>query len=290
MAIRNGRMALPRRGVSCPCEQEIDGHYDGLELYLMNRFVVDAWDGLSDAEIAAKDELLACIFRDYGVKMAVTGCIADDLMAHAEDTALGFAYREMLSVPMNDSLIGEATREFVGRLMLTDFFYAPASTRFHLCADGGLSLHSLSVAYRCVGMVRDDAAARAELGEHWEAIAIVCGMFHDVCKVGYYVPADNAWNGARYAVDEMRKGNYEHGELSVSILRRQYGDLLPQRAYDAVDWHMGEYDHRCNPARWEQVAPGEQSSAIATRERLMMESAFVRILHEADMASTQAGL
>lgn len=253
-------------------------------------FADSSWNGLSDGEIAAKDELVASISRDYGIGMAIHGDLADDLMVQAEDTALGYAYREMLSVPMNDDVLGNATREFVGRLMLTDFFYAPASTRFHLCADGGLSLHSLSVAYRCACLVRDDDEARAELGERWQAIAIVCGMFHDVCKVGYYVPADNAWNGALYAVDETRKGSYEHGELSVSILRKHYGDLLPQHAYDAVEWHMGEYDHRCNPARWERITPEEQAEAIATRERLVSESPFVRVLHEADMASTQAGL
>lgn len=253
-------------------------------------FTESSWNGLSDGEIAAKDELLASISRDYGIGMAIHGDLANDLMVQAEDTALGFAYREMLSVPMSDDALGKATREFVGRLMLTDFFYAPASTRFHLCADGGLSLHSLSVAYRCAGMVRDDDAARAELGGHWQAIAIVCGMFHDACKVNYYVPSDDPYSNVRYTVDELRRGSYEHGELSASILRKYYGDLLPQHAYDAVEWHMGEYDHRCNPARWERVTPEEQAEAIATRERLVSESPFVRILHEADMASTQAGL
>lgn len=257
----------------------------------MMDFADSSWNGLSDGEIAAKDELLAAISRDYGIGMAIGGDLADDLMVQAEDTALGYAYREMLSVPMSDGVLGNATREFVGRLTLTDFFYAPASTRFHLCADGGLSLHSLSVAYRCTGMVGDDEAARTELGESWKAIAIISGLFHDACKINYYVPSDSQYQyGAPYAVAEDRHGSYEHGELSVSILRKYYGDLLPQHAYDAIEWHMGEYDHRCNPARWERVTPEEQAEAIATRERLVSESPFVRILHEADMASTQAGL
>lgn len=263
---------------------------NGEDMLGIGAFVSEPWQGLSESEVAAKDALVSRINDEYGPDLAITGPIADEIMVRAEDTAIGWAYREMLSSPMGDDVYRRATSELLGDALMSDFFYAPASTRFHLCAEGGLSLHSLSVSDYCVSMVGNDRDAQEELGEHWKPIAVICAMFHDACKIGYYEPGTNLRNGAAYRVSEDRHGDHEHGERSVRMLRRYYGDALPQCAYDAVEWHMGEFDHRIAPPRWEHVTSEEQADAIATRDRLMRESPFVRILHEADMASTQAGL
>jgi hypothetical protein len=65
-------------------------------------------------------------------------------------------------------------------LQNSDFFQAPASTIFHGSQEGGLALHSLAV-----------TDLMKELNEMTEAeqpedSILVCGLFHDVCKIDFY--------------------------------------------------------------------------------------------------------
>ncbi|HBF14656.1 MAG TPA: hydrolase, partial [Clostridiales bacterium] len=68
----------------------------------------------------------------------------------------------------------------------TDFFTAPASTRYHGAHEGGLLEHSLNV-YDCLC----DILARPRMKEVYglsysdESIAIV-SLLHDVCKTNFY--------------------------------------------------------------------------------------------------------
>ena len=60
----------------------------------------------------------------------------------------------------------------------TDFFSAPASTRFHGACDGGLCMHSLNVYHA----LHDGFFTE---GESEESYAI-CALLHDLCKAGFY--------------------------------------------------------------------------------------------------------
>ena len=60
----------------------------------------------------------------------------------------------------------------------TDFFTAPASTRFHGACEGGLCMHSLNVYHA----LHDSFFAE---GESEESYAI-CALLHDLCKAGFY--------------------------------------------------------------------------------------------------------
>lgn len=64
----------------------------------------------------------------------------------------------------------------------SDFFVAPASTRFHGCHEEGLLEHSLNV-YDCL----KKNVERANLQDTYspETIAVV-SLLHDICKVNYY--------------------------------------------------------------------------------------------------------
>ena len=61
----------------------------------------------------------------------------------------------------------------------TDFFTAPASTRFHAAYEGGLVEHSLNVYEVMIAkhfdMEKDDL----------ESFTIV-SLLHDICKAGFY--------------------------------------------------------------------------------------------------------
>ena len=62
----------------------------------------------------------------------------------------------------------------------TDFFTAPASTRYHGCYEGGLVMHSLNVFAQLKKLCKWYDCDATD-----ESIAIVA-LFHDVCKVGCY--------------------------------------------------------------------------------------------------------
>ena len=60
----------------------------------------------------------------------------------------------------------------------TDFFTAPASTRFHGACEGGLCMHSLNVYHA----LHDTFFTE---GDSEETFAI-CALLHDLCKANYY--------------------------------------------------------------------------------------------------------
>ena len=125
----------------------------------------------------------------------------------------------------------------------SDFFTAPASTRYHLAYEGGLCEHSLNV-YDCLCdyLQRDRVKQRYGLKYSDESIAIVA-LLHDLCKINVYKP------GTRNVKDEFGKWQtipsydyddqipYGHGEKSVYIISG-YMRLTREEAF-AIRYHMG---------------------------------------------------
>lgn len=124
----------------------------------------------------------------------------------------------------------------------SDFFQAPASTRFHGAYSGGLLEHSLNV-YHCL----KDYLARPRVKEVYhmdydeESIAIVA-LLHDICKINCYKPGkrnvkvDGKWE----SVDTFEyedKLPYGHGEKSVYIITG-FMRLNREEAF-AIRYHMG---------------------------------------------------
>lgn len=64
----------------------------------------------------------------------------------------------------------------------SDFFVAPASTKFHGCHEGGLLQHSLNV-YDCLKRGLANAGLQNSYPE--ETVAVV-SLLHDICKVNFY--------------------------------------------------------------------------------------------------------
>ena len=125
----------------------------------------------------------------------------------------------------------------------SDFFTAPASTRYHSACEGGLLDHSLNV-YDCLKDYLERNKVKNEFGLSYseESIAIV-SLLHDVCKVGCYKA------GTRNVKDENGKWQtvptytfddplpYGHGEKSVYIVNG-FVRLTREEAM-AIRWHMG---------------------------------------------------
>ena len=61
----------------------------------------------------------------------------------------------------------------------TDFFTAPASTRFHAAYEGGLLEHSLNVYHVMMDKHYDSETDNLES-------CTICTLLHDLCKAGFY--------------------------------------------------------------------------------------------------------
>ncbi len=121
----------------------------------------------------------------------------------------------------------------------TDFFIAPASTRFHGSHEGGLLEHSMKVYeildYKMKNNVIDLYAP--------DDTIIIVSLLHDICKANFYkVDYRNAKNARGewekvpyYTVEDTIP--YGHGEKSVMMLT-EYIKLTPEEKY-CIRWHMG---------------------------------------------------
>ena len=126
----------------------------------------------------------------------------------------------------------------------SDFFTAPASTRFHNAFEGGLLRHSLNV-YDCLCSYMDTKRVKEDykLTASEETKAVVA-LLHDVCKVNFYrVSMRNAKNEQTgqwekvpyYEIHDTLP--YGHGEKSVYMVSG-FMRLSREEAM-AIRWHMG---------------------------------------------------
>ena len=121
----------------------------------------------------------------------------------------------------------------------TDFFRAPASTRFHGACESGLVMHSLNVYHA----LRE---RYFEEGDSEETFAI-CGLLHDLCKANFYKSGTRnvknevtgQWEKVpSYSIEDAFP--YGHGEKSVYLIER-FMRLRTAEAM-AIRWHMGGFD------------------------------------------------
>lgn len=126
----------------------------------------------------------------------------------------------------------------------SDFFTAPASTRFHGSYDGGLAQHSLNV-YNCLKayLERERVRELYNLNASEETMA-VCALLHDICKVNVYTRGTRnvkneetgQWEKVpTYFFDDRLP--YGHGEKSVYMITG-FMRLTREEAF-AIRYHMG---------------------------------------------------
>ena len=125
-------------------------------------------------------------------------------------------------------------------LQTTDFFTAPASTRYHCACPSGLVQHSVNVYEVMMEKHFDPETDSAE------SFAL-CALLHDVCKAQFYkVSSRNVKNERTgqwekvpsYVIEDAFP--YGHGEKSVFLIER-FVRLKPAEA-TAIRWHMGGFD------------------------------------------------
>lgn len=125
----------------------------------------------------------------------------------------------------------------------SDFFTAPASTRYHSAYEGGLCQHSINV-YHCLCdyLSRERVKEVYRLTADSETAAVIA-LLHDICKVNFYkVDYRNSKNEQGvwekvpyYRIDDQLP--YGHGEKSVYIISG-FMKLSREEAI-AIRYHMG---------------------------------------------------
>ena len=159
----------------------------------------------------------------------------------------------------------------------TDFFKAPASTRYHGSYEGGLLEHSLNVYDRLVWEMEKLIGLGWEEIYSPETIAIVA-LFHDLCKIDRYVlvekwrkDADGQWESYDAYDYNREKAEMGHGAQSVFYLQKFI--QLSEAEAQAIYWHMGAYD----------ISP---YSTLAHCSETFKWNPLAFLIHRADMAAT----
>ena len=133
----------------------------------------------------------------------------------------------------------EGIENLIDFLKNSDFFKAPASTRFHGSFEKGLMEHSMKV-YEILKHKVETSFVPINISQ--ESLIIIA-LLHDICKTNFYkVDYRNAKNALGvwekvpyYTVEDTIP--YGHGEKSVMMIT-EYIKLTPEEKY-AIRWHMG---------------------------------------------------
>lgn len=128
----------------------------------------------------------------------------------------------------------------------SDYFTAPASSKYHCVFAGGLSIHSWLVYQNLLKMLEDDSLPPIELSAE---SAFIITVFHDLCKTLFYSNKEWKWrkgeeSGARWhkqrlwtVDDQIPLG---HGERSLYMLQN-FIRVHKEEAL-AIRHHLGYLD------------------------------------------------
>jgi len=167
----------------------------------------------------------------------------------------------------------------------TDFYEAPASTKYHGCHAGGLLEHSLNV-YQCLDAKKNDETWREIFNSVTDENIIITALLHDLCKTNFYVmEMKNKKVYSETGTKMDSNGRYDwvsvpgytiedknpmgHGEKSV-IMAMSFIRLMPAEIYGIL-YHMGF------------TLPKEEYNSLSAA---IQKHPFVLAVHEADLEAT----
>lgn len=176
--------------------------------------------------------------------------------------------------------------KLITKLDSSDFFTAPASTRYHNAIKGGLADHSLNVYYNLRSLVKNKHLEK-EISE--ESI-IICGLLHDISKINLYEPSARnkkvySESGSKYdqlgrfdwvsemswaRVPEHERFQYGNHEETSEYMIRCFMPLTVEESVAILHHHGGKgYD-----------------SSNQNISYMMSVNPLLTLLHTADMIST----
>lgn len=189
-----------------------------------------------------------------------------------------------------ESMLKECEREGLDNLLnyirKSDFYTAPASTRYHSCHEGGLLEHSINVAKCLLFKISEGNIWSDVLKEVERESVILCSLLHDICKTNFYVVEmknKKIYSDKGKKIDSNGRFDWEtvpgfsvedkfpygHGEKSVMMIE-EFIKLKPIERY-AIRWHMGFT---------------EPKESYNTLSAAIEKYPFILALHEADLEAT----
>lgn len=187
------------------------------------------------------------------------------------------------------SLVKSVNREGIDKLIefveKSDFFTAPASTRFHGSVSSGLLIHSLNV-YDLFIQKCESPIFKEVLKDFPEESKIIVTLFHDLCKTYFYTTElrnKKIYSETGSKQDEQGRYDwksvpsytvkdripYGHGEKSVMMIEN-FIKLTNTERY-AIRWHMGYTEPKEN---WNTLSAAIEKYPV------------ILALHEADLEAT----
>lgn len=175
------------------------------------------------------------------------------------------------------SLINKIDRPGIDNLLSflekSDFYTAPASTRYHEAYAGGLAQHSLHV-YNVLNVLYKNMYPEEEYAKMEESI-ILSGLMHDFAKIGCYETESRnrknkvtgKWEAYDMYVFKEKHPVAPHGSKSVILLQKFV--FLKMHEIMAISWHHGGFN----------ASQAEMSSYMEA----VKQSPLVLMLHTADM-------
>lgn len=168
--------------------------------------------------------------------------------------------------------------ELIDWLDTTDFFRAPASTRFHEAWGGGLLEHSLRVhnwLKALVDFYTTNPLANGSTADLTSESVAITALCHDFCKIGCYKTEmrwrkdqHNRWE--QYPTYKFEEDFAFGGHGSKSVYLVQHFIKLSPAEAAAINCHMGS---------WDQSPYGKPGAVFETNP-------LAWLLHVADGAAT----
>lgn len=125
----------------------------------------------------------------------------------------------------------------------SDFFTAPASTRYHGCYPGGLCDHTVNV---ILEMQELNDFYKLEVDDD---DIVIAGLCHDLCKIDVYeeaivnIPPQRSKSGKWEQQPGYKKNDkLPMGHGAKSLARALSCLRLSEEIQQAIYWHMGAFD------------------------------------------------
>ena len=167
----------------------------------------------------------------------------------------------------------------------SDFYTAPASTRYHSCHEGGLLEHTMNV-YTALKAKKYNPGWQGILKDVGDESIVISALLHDLCKSYFYITEmknKKVYSPTGKKIDDQGRFDwvsvpgytvddkipYGHGEKSAMMVE-EYIRLKPVERY-AIRWHMGFTE------------PKENWNALSAAIR---KYPLILALHEADLEAT----
>lgn len=142
--------------------------------------------------------------------------------------------QERLKEFWNSPAVVALPSDFCKWLECSEFFYAPASTKYHGNYEGGLFDHSFMVMNTLVDLTRHN-----NLKWQRDGSPFIVGLLHDLCKIDQYKLGEA---GYEYNTDTLLTG---HGDKSVMLISEHM--QLTEEEVMCIRYHMGAF---CDKSEW----------------------------------------